>query len=158
MTKSSIIALAALACAIAAPLTRAATPGITVRSVKGDFDEVKERIVMAIENRGLVIEHTARVGDMLDRTGKDIGRDRRIYTKAEVLEFCSADVSRTMMEADPRHLALCPYTIAVYALPGEAGKVYIAYRQPPGPGSGQSIKALREVATLLEGIVREAVK
>ena len=57
----------------------AAMPGVTVQSLKADYDDVKERVVMAIENRGLVVDHTARVGEMLERTGKDLGRDRRIY-------------------------------------------------------------------------------
>jgi len=126
---------------------------VSLRSVKGEFDDVKERMVLAIENHGLVINYTAYVGNMLERTGKDIGHEQRIYGKAEVLEFCSAGVSRATMEADPRNIAYCPYTIAVYTLPHEAQKVYIAYRKPP-----QSTQPLREIGRLLDSIVREALK
>ena len=136
----------------------AATPGIVIRSVKGSFDDVKERVVTAIENRGLVLNYTAHISNMLERTGKDIGRERQIYTKAEVLEFCSAAVSRSTMEADPRNIVFCPYAIAIYTLPNEAGKVYVSYRKPLAMGSGQSVKALREVGRLLDDIVRDALK
>ena len=75
-----------------------------------------------------------------------------------MIEFCSAAVSRATMEADPRNLVFCPYAIALYVLPGEPARVYLAYRKPPATGSAQSIKALREVGKLLDGIAREALK
>jgi uncharacterized protein (DUF302 family) len=136
----------------------AAMPGVTVQSVKGGFDDIKERIVMAIENRGLVLDYTAHIGNMLERTGKDIGRERPIYINAEVLEFCSASVSRSTMEADSRNIVFCPYAIAVYTLPNDPGKVYVSYRKPLAMGVGQSLKALREVGKLLDAIVRDALK
>ena len=149
-----VLAFAVLACGAG----NAAMPGVTIQSVKGAFDDVKERLTTAIENRGLVLNYTAQVGTMLERTGKDIGRDRRIYANAEVLEFCSAGVSRSTMEADPRNIVFCPYTIAIYVLPNEPGKVYLAYRKPLVSGSTQSMKALREVGRLLDAIVVEALK
>ena len=136
----------------------AAQPDIALFTVKGSFDGVKERVVMAIENRGLVLNYTARIGDMLDRTGKDIGRVAPIYGKAELVEFCSARVSRDTMEADPHNIVYCPYAIAIYTLPREQGTVYVSYRKLGMVGAPQSLKALRAVDTLLEGIVREAVK
>jgi hypothetical protein len=95
---------------------------------------------------------------MLERTGKDIGRERQIYTHADVLEFCSAGVSRAQMEADPRNIAFCPYAIAVYVLPADPGSVHVSYRKPVAQGSAQSMKALRDVGKLLDGIAREALK
>ena len=68
--------------------------GITTYAVKGGFEDIRDRVVMAIENRGLVLNYTAHVGAMLERTGKDIGRGRQIYTHADVLEFCSAGIDR----------------------------------------------------------------
>ena len=136
----------------------AAVPGVTIRSVKGDFDDVRERVVMAIESRGLVLNYTAHISNMLERTGKDIGRERQIYGTAEVLEFCSAAVSRRMMEADPRNIVFCPYAIAVYTLPNDSAKVYVSYRRPLAVGPGHSMKALREVGKLLDDIVRDALK
>lgn len=136
----------------------AATTGVQLRSTKGDFADVRDRVVSALENRGLVINYTAKIGDMLERTGRDLGRDRRIYGNAEVLEFCSAALSRDTMEADPRNIVFCPYAIAVYTLPNVPGTVYLSYRVPAAQGSGQSIRALRAVEKLLAGVVSEALK
>jgi len=137
---------------------QAATPVVVVHSVKGKFEEVKERAVMAIENRGMVLNYTAHVGNMLERTGKDLGRSRQIYTQAEVLEFCSATLSRETMESDAHNIAFCPYTIAVYVLPQEPGKVYVSYRRLAMGGTGRSAKALGAVEKMLEEIVRESLK
>jgi uncharacterized protein (DUF302 family) len=123
-----------------------------VVQVRGSFEDVKESLVLAIEGKGLVINTTAHVGDMQERTGRDIGQDRQIYGKAEVIEFCSAKVSRALMAADPKAIVLCPYSIAVYTVPARPGQVTLAYRKfPPVPG-------LKPVADLLEDIVRDAVK
>ena len=146
----------ALICAVSSASVQAAD--VAIRSTKGSFAEVKERVVLAIENRGLVLNYTARIGDMLERTGKDIGSDRRVYAHAEVLEFCSAQLSRATMEADPRNIVYCPYAIAVYQLPREPDKVYVSYRKPGAIGSGQSIKSLQAVDRLLADIVRDALK
>lgn len=141
-----------------AGIAGAAAPDIAIHSIWGKYDDVKERVTFALENRGIVLSYTARVGNMLERTGKDLGRRRQIYAQAEVLEFCSAALSRDTMEADPHNIAFCPYAIAIYTLPQESGKVYVSYRKPVAVGTPQSIKALRAVETLLEGIVREALR
>lgn len=138
--------------------SQAATPGIAVFSAKGSFDDVKERVVAAIENRGYVLNYTARIGDMLERTGKDIGRSAPIYGKAELVEFCSARLSRDAMEADPHNIVFCPYAIAIYTLPREPGRAYVSYRKLEVGGSPPSAKALRAVERLLEDIAREATK
>ena len=125
---------------------------IARHSAQGSYEDVKDAVAAAIEAKGLVIDRVAHVGDMLERTAKDVGATRRLYGEAEVLEFCSARISRVMMEADPHQLAFCPYTIAVYTLPGTPGTVYVSYRKPPrAPG-------MDGVHTLLEEIVREALR
>ncbi len=153
---SKVVAITALFVAISN--AGAANPSVIVQSIKGDYDDVKERVIMAVENRGLVIDHTSRVGAMLERTGKDIGRSHQIYQQAEVIEFCSAAISRATMEADPRNIVFCPYAIALYVVAAEPGRVYLTYRKPLPTGSAQSVKALREVGKLLDGIVRDALK
>ena len=95
---------------------------------------------------------------MLERTGKDTGAARRIYGDAEMLEFCSARVSRDMMEADPRNIVFCPYSIAIYTLPKEKDRVYVAYRRPGETGSERSVKSLRAAEKLVADIVSEALK
>lgn len=150
MAAAALMALGAAAQAADAP--------IVVRSAKGNFKEVKERVVHAIEDRGLVLNYTARIGAMLDRTGKDIGAARQVYADAELLEFCSAKVSRATMEADPRSIVFCPYGIAVYVLPKEPGKVYLAYRRQATPDAGDLAKSLRAVDKLLADIVADSLK
>ena len=152
----STAALAAFACA--AGLCVAAENAIVELPVRGSFDDVKQMLTLAIENRGLVVDHESKVGNMLERTGKDLGATRQIYVRAEVLEFCSATYSRHAMEADPRLLAFCPYGIGIYQLPGEQDRVHLVYRRPALEGDSAGARALREVDRLLEGIVQEAAQ
>jgi len=137
--------VSALAGALCAPPASADGP-IGVSAIVGRYDDIRENLVFAIEGRGLVINNVSHVGDMLARTAEDIGRNTRVYEHAEVFEFCSAGVSHAMMEADPRNIVYCPYTIAVYTLPGQTDKVFLAYRKlPSGPGLDAANKLLREI-------------
>jgi|SRR5690349_6946448 len=122
----------------------------------GSFDDIKQMLLLAIENRGLVVSHQSPVGEMLERTGKDIGAAKRIYERAELVEFCSATLSRQVMEADPRLLALCPFGIGIYVLPQERAVVHLVYRKPPVEQAGAVAEALKQVERLLYEIVQEA--
>ena len=113
----------------------------------GGFSEVKENLVLAIQSRGFKIDYTAHIGNMLERTGKDVGSTKRVFGAAEALQFCSAVVSRKMMEDKASNIAYCPYVIALYTLPDDPKAVYIVYR-----------KGLPEVDALLAGIVKEALQ
>ena len=144
--------LTALLLGLLLALPAAADGGASVVTAKGSFADVKDDLVIAIEQRGLLINATSHVGDMLRRTGRDLGKTQRIYDQAEVLEFCSATVSRAMMEADPHNLVYCPYTIAIYTLPQKPGVVYLAHREYPRSA------ALKAVADLLDGIIADASK
>ena len=118
-----------------------------VRQASPDnFADTRDAVVMAIENKGLVINYTGRIGEMLDRTAADIGAARRLYDHAEVIEFCSASLSRQMMEADPHDIVNCPFTIAVYTLT-ETGKTWVAYRKSPGKSGVALEKLLRDIVT-----------
>jgi hypothetical protein len=79
---------------------------------KDNFESVKSAITDAITGQGLVINNTSHIGEMLERTGKDLGGAKRVFLNAESYEFCSATVSRKTMEADPHnivfyHFSLC---------------------------------------------------
>lgn len=139
-------------------MAHAAEPHLAIYSTKGTFDDVKDNVVFAINGLGMVINNTSHIGEMLERTGRDLGIDKSIYLKAEALEFCSATISRNMMEADPRNIVFCPFVISIYVLPKELDKVYIAYRKPEIIGSPKSKKALKAVDQLLNGIIIEALK
>ncbi len=67
----------------------------------------------AIVGRGLVIDYVSHVGEMLARTGADVGSDVELFAAADVFLFCSAVTSRNVMEADPMNIAYCPYGIFV---------------------------------------------
>lgn len=125
---------------------------VQIEKVKRSFADVKENLVLAIENQGLVINTTSQVGNMLERTGQDVGSSRRIYQDAEIIEFCSAKASRAVMEADPQAITLCPYSISIYTLPGQTDIVYVAYRKFP------STPSLKPAADLVAAIVKETIK
>ena len=109
------------------------------------FADARDAIVMAIENRGLVVNYTSHIGDMLQRTGADIGASRQVFEQAEIIEFCSASLSRKMMEADPHNIVLCPFAISIYTLPGATDSTWVAYRKPQG-GAAQLVEPLlREI-------------
>ena len=139
---------ALLAFAACASITLADDGNIR-QKVAASFGDTKEAITQAIENRGLVVNYTSHIADMLQRTGADLGTAQRIYDQAEIIEFCSASLSRRMMQADPHNIVFCPFAIAIYTLPGEKDGTWVSYRQPQG-----SAAAL--VGPLLKEITREA--
>jgi len=136
----------------------AAGDSIAVFTKTGNFEDVRDAVDMAITGRGLVVNNVSHLGEMLERTGKDLGKSRQIFLKAEILEFCSAVVSREMMEPDPDNIVFCPYAISVYVVPEKPDEVRVAYRKPHKVGSPDSQKALKAVDELLFGIVKEALQ
>ena len=153
MIRFSPVALALLLISAAA---FAQSDAVVEVKARGSFDDVKQMLVLAIENRGLVVNHQSPVGEMLERTGKDIGASKRIYERAELVEFCSATLSRQVMEADARLLAFCPFGIGIYVLPDEPGTVHLVYRRPQLEGQGRAAQALGQVDRLLHELVQEA--
>jgi uncharacterized protein (DUF302 family) len=132
---------------------------VATYSKKGaKFEDVRDELKLAIESKGLVIDYESFVNRMLERTGKDVGSARKLYTDAQAFVFCSAALSRRTMEADPANMAMCPYSIVVYERVSAPGTVHVAYRRPWRPdGSAASKAALKEVEALLDAIARAAV-
>ena len=126
-------------------------------TIEGDYADVREDLELAITGRGMVVNNVSHIGNMLARTGKVAGSGKQIFVEAEALEFCSSVISRKMMEADPHNIVFCPYIIAIYTLPGEKDKVYLAYRRPLPVGSSASRQALQAVEKLLQGIVDDVL-
>ena len=152
------LATIALLLAFAAPAQAADPAHLMLVNTKAKFEDVKDDVVNAVTKRGLVVDYTAHIGTMLDRTAKDVGATKQVYARAEAIQFCSATLSRKMMEADPANIAFCPYVIVIYSLAAEPGTVYVGYRRPPLVGAAGSRAALKAVDSLLSSIVREAVK
>jgi uncharacterized protein (DUF302 family) len=153
------IALAMTLC-FAAPALAAGPAGAPVVSYAGKakFENVRDDLKAAIEAKGLVIDFQSHLNSMLERTGKDLGSTKKLYADAQAFVFCSAALSRKMMEADPANVAMCPYTITVYATAQQPDTVVVAYRRPlRAGGSPASQAALREVDALLDGLAREAL-
>ncbi|MFT6105618.1 MAG: hypothetical protein ACJA1E_002052 [Paracoccaceae bacterium] len=113
----------------------------------GSFDDATFAVESAIVGRGLVIDYVSHTGEMLARTGQDVGSDVHLFDGADVFLFCSAVVSRKVMEVNPMNVAHCPYSIFVI---DQAGEVQIGYRHYP---AGE----MQQVQTLLDDIVRDAV-
>jgi hypothetical protein len=133
----------------------AAAQDVRSYTSKAPFDDVKFELSNAIIARGLTIEHTGDIGRMLERTGPDVGSVKRLYNRAEFVMFCSAKLSRAMMEADARNIAFCPYVVFIYEPATHLGETVVGYRRPPSVAASS---ALADVDALLDGIVRDAVK
>jgi uncharacterized protein (DUF302 family) len=137
-----------LAAVLAALPARAAEGPVVTYEAEGSFEDAAFGLESAITNRGLVIDYVSHVGEMLNRTGADVGSGTRLFEEADIYLFCSAVLSRKVMEADPDNIAFCPYGIFVRA-PAGGGPVEIGYRRMPG---GE----MQEVEALLDTIAREA--
>lgn len=112
----------------------------------GSFEDAAFGVESAILDRGLVVDFTSHVGEMLNRTGEDVGSDTTLFEEADIFLFCSAVVSRQVMEADLMNIAYCPYGIFVA---DHEGEIMIGYRTyPDGP--------MDAVESLLDEIAREA--
>ncbi len=126
-------------------------------TTQGAFDDVKLAVEDAIINRGLVIDYHGQFGKMLERTAEATG-GVPVFAHAEWYQFCSSLLSQAMVEADPRNVGYCPYTVVVYELAGTPGDVHVGYRRPGAAGSEASMQALGAVDALLAEIVKEATE
>jgi len=113
----------------------------------GAFEDATFGVESAILDAGLVIDYVSHTGEMLERTGEDLGADVKIFDAADIFLFCSAVLSRRMMEADPMNVAHCPYSIFVT---DRDGQVMIGYRRYPDG-------IMQEVQALLDSLVQGAL-
>ncbi|MGA9251413.1 MAG: DUF302 domain-containing protein [Roseobacter sp.] len=117
-------------------------------SFDGSFDDATFAVESAIVGRGLVIDYVSHTGEMLARTAADVGSDVTLFGGADIFLFCSAQLSREVMEANPMNIAHCPYGIFVAERDGE---VMIGHREYPD-GEMQKVEAL------LTEIVQDALE
>ncbi len=114
------------------------------------FDDVVFGLESAIVDQGLVIDSVSHTGAMLERTREDVGSDVVLFEAADIFSFCSAALSRKVMEADPANIIYCPYDIFVYVRADTPDVTTIGFRTfPDGP--------MKEVEALLDNIVRSAI-
>lgn len=141
----SVVAILAATCLMA---PAAMAQDMTSYAFDGEFDDATFNVESAILDRGLVIDYVSHAGEMLARTGADVGSDTVIFDNADIFLFCSAVLSRKVMEADPSNIRHCPYAVFVT---DRDGVVEIGYRHfPDGP--------MQEVQALLDDISREAAE
>ncbi len=112
----------------------------------GSFDDAAFAVETAIVGEGLVIDYVSHVGEMLARTGADVGSDKMLFKEADIFVFCSAVVSREVMEADLMNLAHCPY--GIFVAETDEGVMIGRRDYPEGP--------MDSVEALLDGIIAEA--
>lgn len=113
----------------------------------GTFEDATFAVESAIVGQGLVIDYVSHVGDMLNRTGGDVGSDAMIFKNADIFLFCSAVVSRQVMEKDPMNITHCPY--GIFVMETEDG-VIVGHKDYP-EGSMQAVE------NLMQQIVAEAI-
>lgn len=144
---SRLFNFTALAMMLAVPLNAG---DVVTFTTDESFDDVIFGLENAIIDQGLVIDGTSHVGEMLARTGRDVGSDKIIFLNADVYSFCSAALSRKVMEADPMNLMFCPYDIFVMVRPETPDETIIGYRaMPEGP--------MKDVEARLETISKSAI-
>lgn len=140
--------LATLALTIAASSAFAAD--MITYETDQSFDDVTFGLENAILDAGLVIDHISHTGDMLERTKGDVGSDVTLFLHADVYSFCSAKLSRDVMETDPMNIVFCPYDIFVMVRPGTPDVTTIGFRTFPDG-------AMKTIETLLDGIAKAAI-
>jgi len=142
--------LSTLTAALLLAAHAASAQEIVTYTTDQSFEDVAFGLETAILNEGLVIDNVSHVGEMLARTRQDVGSDVELFVEADAYSFCSATVSREVMEADPMNIAYCPYDIFVAEMADAPGKVMVGYRTFP-EGDMQKVQAL------LDGIARAAI-
>lgn len=144
---ATITGLAALA---ATALPASARDDVTKYTSQAPFADVAADLADAIVNRGYKIDYHGFIGEMLQRTAEDVGASKKLYRNAEIFQFCSAVVSRAVMEENIENIAFCPYVLFVYEAEAEAGTVNVGFRRLPD-GEGRDA-----VNALLDEIVKDA--
>ena len=151
-----MLALLALL-AFASGMALAADNYAVVFKAQGNYADVRDFIRMGIESEGLVINNMGHIADMLERTGKDLGTTKKVYEYGEQFEFCSSTLSRAMMEVDPHAIALCPFIISVYQMPGDKN-IYVSYRKPVYTKNLKLKKVLADIEKLQVKIIKGAIE
>ena len=138
----------------AAGLSLLAAPAFAQEITSIVVDDTPDNVTFAVESaildRGLTIDFTSYTGDMLERTREDVGSDVVLFEEAMLFNFCSATVSREVLEADVTNLAFCPYTIFVYSTPDNPGQTIVGHQTYPG-------ESMKPANDLLDAIIADAL-
>jgi len=128
----------------------AAGDDVTTLESDAAIADVTSGIENAIVNRGFKVDYHGFIGDMLKRTATDVDAGKALYKDAEFFTFCSAVVSRKVMEADIADIAYCPYVVFAYETEDKPGAVTVGFRRLPDGGERDAVNAL------LSDIIKDA--
>lgn len=124
---------------LSGPVAAAGDDVSTLIAEDQSFEEAVESLRSAIVNRGFKVDYNGHIGEMLDRTAEDVGATQRIFSGAEIFTFCSAVVSRSVMEHDAADIAYCPYVLFVYEKDNSDEGVTIGFRHLPEGGARDQV-------------------
>ena len=116
---------------VVASVVNASANEAVLYAYDGSFEDATFETTEAIIAQGLNIEYVSHVGEMLARTKDDVGGSEDIFAHAEIYVFCSAAISRQVMEADPMNIAHCPYSVFVIQMADENADVFVGHRDLP---------------------------
>ncbi len=128
-----------------------AEDAVVVKVSHSDFQAAHDGLIEAIESEGLVVGSVLPFRDMLARTA--VGNGPIPYGNAEIVQFCSSLLAAELVREAPSQLTLCPLSIALYTLTGNASEIQLAYRSPGDLTAGR-----QQAASLLQRIVQRAGK
>ena len=137
-----------LAFVIATPL---AAQNMTSVTIPEPLDDMEFAVESAILDMGLAIDFTSHSGAMLERTREDVGSDVVLFTGATIYNFCSATVSREVIEADINNIIYCPYSIYLYSTPDNPDETIIGHQLYPG-------ESMQPANDLLDEIIANATQ
>jgi len=78
-----------------------------VYSTQGEYHNIKQDLVDAIESYGMVVSYTAHAAAMLERTAGAVGAIKKVYDFADILLFCKANTTYDLTLANPHNIVLC---------------------------------------------------
>jgi hypothetical protein len=151
---SALVALALGAVIAAAPAF--ATDAVSFTRKGATYEDVRVDLEQAIIGEGLKLDYSGNIATMLQRTGPDVGSNQPVYQHAEFFTFCSAKLSRAMMEVDPANMSQCPYVMFLYQRAATTKEVVVGYRKVNVGGRGA--KSLEEINKLLDRIAKAAAQ
>lgn len=115
------------------------------------YDDVIFYLQESLTDHGLVLSNRNHVSSMLLRTSEAVGADTKIYEHADVLGFCSSELSYAAMNADIENIQFCPYNIYLYQAVG-SDEVVVGFRDFP------DTPELNAVEDLLRSIINTAIE
>jgi len=138
-----------LAIALLFAATPLAAQNMTSVTIPEPLDDMEFAVESAILDMGLTIDFTSHSGEMLERTRVDVGSDEVLFSGATIYNFCSARVSRQVIEADINNITFCPYSIFLYSTPDNPDETIIGHQTYPG-------ETMQPANNLLDKIIANA--